>query len=507
MYLKPLSKQLVLLFLFVLSASFSMAQCTSCTITISGASSTSYTLSSGQRLCITSTGTYTGNITLNGGSVCNQGTISVNGISFNSGSIQNQGTLNMSGPLTINNGSFVNKGNLKASELRINSGSSFLNEAAGNVNISGLVDANSSFTNHGQMAVAGNFNVNSTATQLNTGTLQISGNMNINRNFTNNGSIELKGNVAVNSNATFTNGPGAEFNVSGNYTNNGTTINNGEIYIDRNFTNNGNGQFINNNRVVVLNNFTNNGTINGASSTCNPFVVYGSEVVQNGSGSIFNTDFCAPQYPGSNFKTNTGTIGSGVTFCNCNTVNPLPVTLKSFDLSCAPDGVLLEWVTGSELNSDFFVVQRSQDLSDWEDIGQVSAAGFSNADLYYSFHDPRAESEPVYYRLAQFDFDGSTEVFPPVAIICSKANALTSIRVYPNPVIDLLQVEFNEIPTGGAVRVDIRNIHGMRVLSRSLSDFDLSGFTLDVSSLGAGAYALSISTDKSTLAGYKFVKL
>lgn len=483
-----------------------MAQCTSCTITISGASSTSYTLSSGQRLCITSTGTYTGNITLNGGSVCNQGTISVNGISFNSGSIQNQGTLNMSGTLAINNGSFVNKGNLKASELRINSGSSFLNEATGNVNISGLVDANSSFINHGQMAVAGNFNVNSTATQLNTGTLQISGNMNINRNFTNNGSIELKGNVAVNSNATFTNGSGAEFNVSGNFTNNGTTINNGEIYIDRNFTNNGGAPFINNNRVEVLNNFTNNGTINGASSTCNPFVVYGSEVVQNGSGSIFNTDFCAPQYPGSNFKTNNGTIGSGVTFCTCNAVNPLPVTLKSFDLSCAPDGVLLEWVTGSELNSDFFVVQRSKDLSDWEDIGQVSAAGFSNADLYYSFHDPRAESVPVYYRLAQFDFDGSSEVFPPVAITCSKAKALTSIRVYPNPVIDLLQVDFIEIPTGGVVRVDIRNIYGMTVLSRSLSDSDLSGFTLDVSSLSAGAYVLSISTDKSTLAGYKFVK-
>lgn len=94
--------------LLILAFSEIKAQCTGCTTTATNNAVTSYTVVSGQTLCINSSLNYTGTITLNGGVVCNSGTIS--NVSYLRGVIRNYGRLNggsvnagLTGTVTLEN--------------------------------------------------------------------------------------------------------------------------------------------------------------------------------------------------------------------------------------------------------------------------------------------------------------------------------------------------------------------------------------------------------------------
>ena len=88
-------------------------------------------------------------------------------------------------------------------------------------------------------------------------------------------------------------------------------------------------------------------------------------------------------------------------------VSPLPVELLSFTARpLQNEFVKCEWQTASEINSDYFLVQRSIDAINFEIVGSVSAAGYSNSILEYEFDDHEPYDGVSYYRLQQFDRDG-----------------------------------------------------------------------------------------------------
>jgi hypothetical protein len=87
---------------------------TGCSVTLSGSSS--YTLSAGQVGCVT--GSFTGSVTINGGTLINGGTTNPSSINFNSGTSINNGTLTisnfsvLSGRVFMNYGTVTNSGTL-----------------------------------------------------------------------------------------------------------------------------------------------------------------------------------------------------------------------------------------------------------------------------------------------------------------------------------------------------------------------------------------------------------
>jgi hypothetical protein len=85
--------------------------------------------------------------------------------------------------------------------------------------------------------------------------------------------------------------------------------------------------------------------------------------------------------------------------------NPaLPITLLSFTGAQTLDAVNLTWTTESEVNNDFFVVQRSTDGINFDDIGTVDGNGTSIYKHSYAFSDPAPMGGINYYRLLQVDF-------------------------------------------------------------------------------------------------------
>jgi hypothetical protein len=71
--------------------------------------------------------------------------------------------------------------------------------------------------------------------------------------------------------------------------------------------------------------------------------------------------------------------------------------------------VVLNWATASELNNDFFTIERSVDGLTWEVVDLVNGSGTTSLRNDYSTIDPRPYSGLSYYRLKQTDFDGAFE--------------------------------------------------------------------------------------------------
>ena len=111
----------------------------------------------------------------------------------------------------------------------------------------------------------------------------------------------------------------------------------------------------------------------------------------------------------------------------------LPVELTSFNALYHPENnyVDLNWITETEINNDFFTLERSIDGINFEIITTAPGAGNSNTTLHYDYIDLLLnQTGNVYYRLKQTDFDGKFEYSKIVVVTIEN---LSQINIYPNP--------------------------------------------------------------------------
>jgi hypothetical protein len=98
----------------------------------------------------------------------------------------------------------------------------------------------------------------------------------------------------------------------------------------------------------------------------------------------------------------------------CNTF--LPIELKYFDIIKTYEGNLIVWITASETNNDYFLLERSYDGENWVGLDKINGAGSSNLNIRYNYIDKDFGNFINYYRLTQVDFDGNFEVFNIISI-------------------------------------------------------------------------------------------
>ncbi|MCE3226608.1 MAG: hypothetical protein K0S32_1159 [Bacteroidetes bacterium] len=113
------SKLILALFLQLFFSPFiSKSQtCLPCTYTVTGVSNTSFTVNTGQTLCLDSLTKFSGTVTLNGGTVCNKGFFNPSALIFNSGTIYNYHNILLNNVFTLNTNCSLF--NIKRSSLKI----------------------------------------------------------------------------------------------------------------------------------------------------------------------------------------------------------------------------------------------------------------------------------------------------------------------------------------------------------------------------------------------------
>jgi hypothetical protein len=110
----------------------------------------------------------------------------------------------------------------------------------------------------------------------------------------------------------------------------------------------------------------------------------------------------------------------------------LPIQLLSFTASGENGSIHLLWSTASEIDNNYFSIERSQDAISFEEILRMTGAGNSNTTLYYSAIDYDPYNGTAYYRLKQTDFDGKYTYSNIVAVDFEKS---FTFSIYPNPFI------------------------------------------------------------------------
>ena len=181
------------------------------------------------------------------------------------------------------------------------------------------------------------------------------------------------------------------------------------------------------------------------------------------------------------------TVTSGATVSPCG---PLPIELMYFRGKIQDHKVLLEWATASEINNDYFTIERSIDGLDFHEITTMPGAGNTSETLNYTYTDKNPFFGISYYRLKQTDYDGQFTYSNIIAIKLDRGLQGLDFTLFPNPTKDKLSV----MVTGNAVldlRIEIYNTHGQK-LKNIVSSNRIDGFELDVEHLNAGIYLVHL---------------
>ncbi|WP_420149622.1 T9SS type A sorting domain-containing protein, partial [Spirosoma sp.] len=175
------------------------------------------------------------------------------------------------------------------------------------------------------------------------------------------------------------------------------------------------------------------------------------------------------------------------------TTSPLPVGLVSFSAEAQSNRtVLVKWVTSWEKANKGYIIERSKDLKNFEDIGRVTdVAGTTNSKSSYQFEDPNPYRGTSYYRLRQLDLSGGSETFKAESVVIDGRYG-----VYPNPVASHnFTLELDE-PTTAVLH--FYSASGSEISVSKSEPTELSTKVTPSAKLTSGVYVLTVEERGTT---------
>lgn len=176
-----------------------------------------------------------------------------------------------------------------------------------------------------------------------------------------------------------------------------------------------------------------------------------------------------------------------VTLASGNALTSLPVELLYFKAEQFNNLVFLSWETITEINNDYFIIERSIDGINWTEISIIQGAGNSAASISYSTIDYEGCSGNCYYRLTQVDFNNKREIYKAV-IVSAETEGGFSINVNPNPLRNTGKVNY-ELPHDGVYYFKVYTSSGKIVHEAKIAGVKgRDVFTFNSSRLSSGSY-------------------
>ena len=155
---------------------------------------------------------------------------------------------------------------------------------------------------------------------------------------------------------------------------------------------------------------------------------------------------------------------------------------------------MIKWTTITELNNDYFIIEKAGEDGQFIEIGTVQGAGSSTSQLNYSFMDKDRNDGVTYYRIKQVDFDGKSSTGYVKSIDCATEN----VKIYPNPFNTEIKVELGKVIQSENSFIQITNALGQVMYTQSLNK-DASIIRVNSSDYKKGLYFVTIFTDDKTI--------
>lgn len=366
-----------------------------------------------------------------------------------------------SNPMTVN-GTFIRTGtdNFQTKQTVVNIGSIGVVSLAGDWKSDADPNGNQYF--NGTLTIAGDWvprtnggnsiTIGSTGSVTVEGNLEQSGTMNLNID----GNLTTEGDVNFHANWDVSVGETGTWDLEGVNLN----INQGDI------TNNGAMNFVNDNPVVNV--------PTGSSWDCDG----------NGLGHV--------AVDASDLSLCTKCTGGSAPACGAI----LPIELTYFDVQRLADGFQYNWQTLSEKDNDYFTVEYSYSLKEFQEITRVNSSGNSFETIdYESFSNDwflNGVDNVIYFRLKQVDYDGNF-TYSHIVSVSLDVVEKQGIELFPNPATDQVTVRTNVLDEDVQHSVSILSLLTQEVIEEK--EFTGMETKIDVSSLSEGIYLVKLARD------------
>jgi hypothetical protein len=205
--------------------------------------------------------------------------------------------------------------------------------------------------------------------------------------------------------------------------------------------------------------------------------------IKCGNGAIADAGY-------SSYDMITWSTASGDQAC----VNPavLPIILGKFEYKYNQ----FYWTTLSELNNDYFTIEKSYDNEEWEEIASIPSSVNTSSNLTnYSYRYEYTDFQTSYYRLSQVDFNGTKVYFEPIVVESSQKQ---NIQLFPNPSEDgLITIKTN---------LEIVSYKVLDFSGKEIYEVTKSLDQLNLSLLNSGIYQIYFSHKNGTTSCSKVVR-
>jgi hypothetical protein len=176
----------------------------------------------------------------------------------------------------------------------------------------------------------------------------------------------------------------------------------------------------------------------------------------------------------------------------------MPVGLTFFAIKKVSKSTIIEWLTSYEKSSSHFLIQRSQDGSSFETIGQVNSVGDSEITNSYSYIDNQPKKGNNYYRLVQVDLDGTKNTFKTEMVHMPYERGFMLV----NTIVDQENTSLQLSSDVEKYHVSIYEISGQKVLQIENLNFDQ---LIDTKDLAQGIYVAHCEGN-GEVSTFRFVK-
>lgn len=181
--------------------------------------------------------------------------------------------------------------------------------------------------------------------------------------------------------------------------------------------------------------------------------------------------------------------------------HPLPVELTDFIASTIKNEVILDWVTGNELNNSHFVLERvklnrngSHSDESFSRVAVIQGIGNSTQYNHYKYSDKNLETGKYLYRLNQVDYNGNVQVYLlNQEVIVGVPNKFAMSQNFPNPFNPVTKFNY-ELPQDLNVTMKVYDMTGKEVATL-VNELQSAGYhtaDFNASNLASGLYFVKL---------------
>jgi len=189
--------------------------------------------------------------------------------------------------------------------------------------------------------------------------------------------------------------------------------------------------------------------------------------------------------------------GCEFTISGWSVITSMPVELLWFTGNALKEGNELSWKTAGETSNSHFELLHSANGIDFQLLATIEGEGTTFEEHTYTYFHALAPAGVNYYRLRQVDFNGESKTLETISVDRKMENE-GLIGVFPNPVNDLLHLQYN-LSEKTMFAIKVYDCFGQQVFLQN--EWLAEGFStmnLSFDGLSEGIYWLETTSGNAT---------